>query len=520
MFKQTHAILKLRKGFVMPKLYPSLEAIAFQRNSSLAKGLVDLFQDIIDYRNKINTSIQDRVKETIAYTKKILYPRFSKLVKETTGLNCKKIVFSKGITYGFACTMDVGDRYGLNARVFIDSYSGTGMDSYYKWVLKQYNLRCTTVKDIQNLVNSLRKDTGIYAIDQLYDGRKVSFTLYFDPFASFLIQEVGHNKCQPFTAEEIAAIVMHEIGHLHSMLEHALDGCMRMGVVMTAYEYFNQHATIEEKAKLVSVLSKVDKTPDAVDKVDDLLNERKDSVGDYILDGFGILISAIINAAMIVAIPFTVINQLFSYMDDASTLVALNTSSTKLSDQAISVHNFKLCERLADQFVVRHGLGRALVSSLNKLDYNIASGAGTSIYAKNSSIAWNVAKISYFITVLLNGDVYHFEEHDAMPVRGELIMQETIKVFKQNLPPDMLDYYIADYESSQQALENRATTLRIVEGIESFSKLLRYLVETPAGLILSGRFPREYEQLIYKTKQLVDNKLYFRAAKLTQLLNL
>lgn len=304
------------------------------------------------------------------------------------------------------------------------------------------------------------------------------------------------------------------------MLEHALDGCMRMGVVMTAYEYFNQHATIEEKAKLVSVLSKVDKTPDAVDKVDDLLNERKDSVGDYILDGFGILISAIINAAMIVAIPFTVIIQLFSYMDDASTLVALNTSSTKLSDQAISVHNFKLCERLADQFVVRHGLGRALVSSLNKLDYNIASGAGTSIYAKNSSIAWNVAKISYFITVLLNGDVYHFEEHDAMPVRGELIMQETIKVFKQNLPPDMLDYYIADYESSQQALENRATTLRIVEGIESFSKLLRYLVETPAGLILSGRFPREYEQLIYKTKQLVDNKLYFRAAKLTQLLNL
>lgn len=504
----------------MTYLYPSLEAIDFQRSSPLAKGLIDLFQDIINYRNNINTSIQDRVKETIDYTKKIFYPRFSKLVKETAGLNCRKIVYSNGINFGYACLMDIGDRYGWNAQMFIDSYSGTGMQEYYKWLIKQYDFRCTTVEDLQNLVTSLRKDTGIYSMDKLYDGRKVTFTLYFDPFASFLIQEVGHNKCQPFTSEEIAAIVIHEIGHLHSMLEHALDGCMRMGVVMTAYEYFNQHATVEEKAKMVIELSKINKTPDAIDKTDDLLRNRKDSAGAYILDGFGILISAIIDAAMIATIPLVVITQLFSYAGDASTLVSLNSSSKKLSDQAVSVHNFKLCERLADQFAVRHGLGSALVSSMNKLDYNIASGAGTGIFAKNSSVAWNVAKISYFITTLLNADMYHMEEHDEMPMRGVLIMQEIIKVFKQNLPPDMLAYYIADYESAQQALDNRSTTARIADGITAFTKLLRYLVETPAGMILSGRFPREYEQLIYKTKQLVDNKLYFRAAKLAQLLNL
>lgn len=504
----------------MSRLYPSLEAIDFQRSSPLAKGLIDIFQDIINYRNNINTSIPDRVKETIAYTKKVLYPRFSKLVKETTGLNCQKIVLSKGISFGYACVMDVGDKYGWNAQAFIDSYSGTGMQEYYKWIIKQYDFRCTTTKDIQNLVNSLRKDTGIFSVDKLYDGRKVSFTLYFDPFASFLIQEVGHNKCKPFTAAEIAAIVLHEIGHMHSMLEHALDGCMRMSVVMTAYEYFNQHATVEEKANLVKELSAINNVPDAVDKTDDLLNGRKDSVGAHVLDGFGILISAILDAAMLATIPLAILGQLFSYAGDASTLIALNTSKNKLSDQAVSVHNFKLCERLADQFVVRHGLGSYLVSSLNKLEYNLASGAGVTIFAKNSSVAWNVAKISYFITTLLNGDMYHMEEHDEMPMRGKLVLQETIKVFKQNLPPDMLAYYIEDYERTKAALDNRSTTLRIAEGITNFTKLLRYLVETPAGLILSGRFPREYEQLIYKTKQLVDNKLYFRAAKLAQLLNL
>ena len=504
----------------MSRLYPSLEAIDFQRQSPLAKGLVDLFQDIINYRDHIQSSIPDRVKETISYTKKILYPKFSKIVKDTTGLNCKKIVMSEGICYGFACLMDVGDKYGWNSNMFIDSYAGTGMQEYYKWAMKQYNIRCTTTKDIQNLVTSLRKDTGIFAIDQLYDGRKVAFTLYFDPYTAFLVQEVGHNKCLPLTAEEIAAIVIHEIGHLHSMLEHALDGCMRMGTVITAYEYFNQHATVEEKAEMVKELGRVSHTPDAIDKTDDLLSERKDTVGAYVLDGFGILISAIVDAALLAMVPAAVLTQMFSYMDDGCTLIALNSSKNKLSDQAVSVHNFKLCERLADQFVVRHGLGRGLVSSLNKIEHNAASGSGTMIFAKNSSLAWNVAKVSYFITKLLNGDMFHLEDHDEMPMRGQLIMQETIKVFKQNLPPDMLAYYIADYESSQQALDQRTATVRIGEGIVAFTKLLRYLVETPAGLIFSGRFPREYEQLIYKTKQLVDNKLYYRAAKLAQLLNL
>ena len=503
----------------MSALYPSLEAINFQHNSPLAKRLVELCQDIINYRDSVQTSIQDRVKETIKYVNKHFFTNFKALVLETTGLTCNKVVYSKYLDYGYACVMDVGDKYGLNANKFIDEYSGTGMQEQYKWLLKKYEMRCTTAEDLYNVVQSLRKDTGIFSVDQLYDGKKISFTLYFDPYGAFLAQEVGHSKCLPMTAEEIAAIVIHEIGHLHSMLEHALDGCMRMSVAFTAYEYFSKNAPVEEKKKVIQDLTDKKTQSETSDKADELIEQRKSGAGAYILDGIGIFFGLIMDAALIGTIPLSIITQLFSYAADNSTLVCLNFSNDKLSDQRISVHNYKLCERLADQFVVRHGLGRGLISSLNKIEHNAASGMGNRIFAKNSSAAWTVRKIRYFIYQLLSGDMYYLEGHDETPVRNELVLLETIEVFKQSLPPDMLDFYIADYEASKKALGDRTLTLRIADGILIFNKLMRYLAETPSALIANGRFPREYDRLVYKIKQLIGNKLYYRAAKLTQLLN-
>lgn len=508
----------------MTYLYPSLEAIDFQRSSSLAKGLVELCQDVINYRDSIQTTIPERVKLTVEYVQKHFYKRFSTIVKSTTGLNCSKIVFSKSLDCGFSTVMDIGDKYGLNAAAFIDTYSGTGMQTMYKWILEEYEMRQTKVDDLVKLVNSLRKDTGIYKVDQLYDGRKVSFVLYFDPYSAFLVQEVGHNKCLPMNAEEITAIILHEIGHLHSLLEHALDGCMKTSVALTAFDYFNQHASLEEKSKLVSLLAETNSNngydSSVPRKLDELLKNREDTVGAKIGDGANALITLLLTTGRIALTPLAVVGWLFAYSADNSNLIALNMNPTKLSDPAVSAHNFKLSERLADQFVVRHGMAHALVSALSKLDHNSTSKFGMNSFCKNSSLMWYTTKVQFFVRYLLLGDVYHLEEHDDMPVRGELMMQETIQVFKQQLPPDMLALYLNDYEATLKALKDRTWSERITAGILYFNQMLRYLIETPCAMILSGRFPKEYEQLIYKIKQLTDNKLYYRAAKLQQLLNL
>ena len=47
---------------------------------------------------------------------------------------------------------------------------------------------------------------------------------------AFLAKESGHVKCEYMTAEEIAAIVLHEIGHMITMFEHASDAYFRANV--------------------------------------------------------------------------------------------------------------------------------------------------------------------------------------------------------------------------------------------------------------------------------------------------
>lgn len=510
-----------KEPLYMKQLYPSLEAINFQYKSPLAAGLVKFFQNIIDYRDSIQSSVRERVKKTTIYARDKFYEDFPKIVKSTTGLNCMHVytdIRDTGL-FGWACCMHVGDKYNINASRIIDMYSGTGMAKYIEDALKYYNMKVTSMEDLTNIVQSLNRSTGIYKVDELYDGRKVGFDLLFPIIGSFLMQECFQQKNMPLTAEELAAIVIHEIGHMHSMLEHSLDACARLQTAITACDYFVKNAPPKEKAKMAKALA--ESSDPAVKKaIDDLLANQHDSLGAHIVDGVTVIFELLMSAATIAFLPLWIANMLFTYAGDATTLICLNSNKRdKIADNRVSVHNFKLCERLADQFVVRHGLGHAQISALNKMDYNCAHGAGTNAFCVKSSGVWTATLLRYYVSVLTSGDIMHFESHDPTHSRSEIIIQETLEVFKQKLPPDMLDFYVKEYEESVKALEDRARSVRIADGIETFNRAVRYIIETPAALILSGRFNKEYEALVYKIRQLTANKLYYRAAKLEQLLN-
>ena len=520
---QIHAMLKRLNehnvlGVSMTTLFPSLEAINTQHNSPLASGLIDLFQDIMNYRDGIQTSIQDRVTNTIKYAKKKILAEFPSIVSKATGLKCKSIYFSTSMNFGYACLMDIGDKYGLNAAAVIAEYTGTGEGDFFRSVMKYYQIRCTTAKELTNLVQSLSKETGKFSENTLSDGRKVSFTLFFDIYSAFLIQECGHIKNKPFTAAEIAAIIAHEIGHMHTMLEHALDRCMRLQVATTAVEYFNKHSTTEEKLKFIK--SATTSRPDVGKKVDELLASRKDTVGGYIVDAFVALLMLIVTGLGIVRIPNSILNSILSTWWNDASITRLRNRLDKTSDIANTEHNFKLMERMADEFAVKHGLGGPLITALSKLDYNIAGYAGMYCANKNSGFLWNVFRMSSFLNMLFNGyATYRMDEHDSMPTRGVVAAEKVIAILKEKLSPDLLEYYLADYESIRKVLDDPTKTEKMMTFALSFGKMISYFASTPAALLLSGRFGGELEKLIYQTNSLINNQLYYRAAKLEQLIN-
>ena len=502
----------------MDTLFPSLEAISTQHNSPLASGLINLFQDIMDYRDGIQTSIQDRVTNTVKYAKKKIQAEFPNIVAKATGLKCKTIYFSTSINFGYACLMDIGDKYGINAAAVIADYTGTGEGDFYREVMKYYQIKCTTAKELTALVNSLSKETGKFSKDTLSDGRKVSFTLFFDIYSAFLLQECGHIKNKPLTAAEIAAIVTHEIGHMHTMLEHALDRCMRLQVATTAVEYFNKHSTTEEKLKFIK--SATASRPDVSKKVDELLASRKDTIGGYIVDAFVALLMLITTGISVLIIPFNILGSALSTWWNDASITRLRNRLDKTSDIANTEHNFKLMERMADEFAVKHGLGGPLITALSKLDYNIAGYAGMYCANKNSGFLWNVFRMSSFMHMLFTGyAMYRMDEHDSMPTRGVVAAEKVISILKEKLSPDLLEYYLKDYESIRKVLDDPTKTEKMMNFALNFSKMISYFASTPSALLLNGRFGGELEKLIYQTNSLINNQLYYRAAKLEQIIN-
>ncbi len=500
----------------MNPLFPSLEAISFQNGSGLAKGLTDLFQACIDFKSSTSPDPTARSKAMNDYIKNKLVPNMKSVIKTHTGLTCSKVILSKRLNFGYATVMDLGDKYGLNAAKFIDSYCGTGYQEVLEYVLKSNDLRCTTVDDIRKVVASLDKMTGKYKVDTLYDGKKITFTLYFDPYSAFMIKEFGHAKCQEFDAKELAAIVVHEIGHLHSLLEHALDGCLRMAVVTAAFEYFKEHASVEEKAKLVQSDPSVGKA--TAQKITDAVIEYKTTAGGVIHDGFKMLFD-LLSAVQLIFLPLDIIGRWLIVAFNSSYYSELTNASSKNSDFATNITNFRRCERLSDQYVVRHGLGPALISGLGKFEHNIVGLGDGRISCKNSSLVWYMAMIPWFISRLCIGDGYISDEHDPQLLRAKMVVNDLLSVFKNDLSPDMLEFYVQNYEEAKVAISNTPTGVKVTEGLETFHRMLDYIAATPFAMLFTGRFSKEYERLMYKAQELVNNVLYYRAAKLQQLYN-
>ena len=500
------------------RLYAGLEAINFQNKSKLAAGLIAIFDEVAALKKSLSDkSVQVQAKTIKEHLNKNTTQQLRKLIKSTTGINLSEVTYSKGMNFGYAMLPQIGDKLGLNAAIFTENYSGTGGQEYWKYLLDHYDCRCVTVDELQKLVESLNKETGIYRKDSLYDGTKVFMKLYFDPWSAFFIQEIGHVKCRPFTSEELAAICIHEIGHMHACLEHCLDMCYRSQLLEQAVAYFVKHASNDEKMKFAQHCAFAMNNTAAANAIDAIRQgAKRGNFGDFVLGS----ITGLVNALHLISLiyyPFMLMGRVIVSHFSNSWMKGLSTSLDKTSDYRTTIDNLRLNERLADQFVVRHGLGHAQISGLDKFSYNI-NHLMYKGFSTKSSIAWYSAVIPMMVYGLLEGQtIYLNDEHDPNTLRFEKMLQDTLVVFKGNLDPDMRDFYLAEYEKAYAAYK-AAKGDRYDEVGECVYRILGYIASTPAALIGTGRFEEEYRRLMNMVNNLINNKLYYRAYKLESII--
>ena len=228
----------------------SNEFIQFQKKySPLAQQLIDLFAEGNKLRDDTIGSITVKMTTVLKWFKTEGGIKLAKIISDYLGVKIDKIKVSKNIDFGFAIQMKIGDPYGLNASMILDRISGRPVNTYYDSIIKSYKLYKPTYEELKRISESYNEHTGKFTDVKLANGKDISATLYFDPYSAFMLKDLGHYKLGNLLPEEVAAVMVHECGHLVSCLLKSVDLWFVSTAQNSVLQQFMKSASFEEKRK-------------------------------------------------------------------------------------------------------------------------------------------------------------------------------------------------------------------------------------------------------------------------------
>jgi hypothetical protein len=407
-----------------------LETIDPQHNHSLFDALTAEFR-LVNRRQRIKKEDGQRLVE-----------RLTSLTFKKTGMN---------VSYRL-----VGG-YDINASVM--------------WPLidRNHPLMKETLRELEEpptTIGSLKrkKETLEAAVDikrSRVSGLFSKFPIQIQFFTTLLIREI-------LTAEEAAAIVLHELGH-----------------IFTYFEYFGK--TISTNFVLDYVARELVQTHDPVIGYR-LIKEACETLDITINDPKAILAST--NPSTIYTI--------FLQATAAQRVVELNSKH----------YDRSAAEMLADQFASRHGAGYHLVVALNKIDryYDPVVFYSPSYFLFTSTMAWlaGIVMIPVFMPLVFG---FLFFQHstkerryDDSKARYERIRRDLIAQLKDRT---------LDRAIYQEIVENIKGIDEILETIYHHRDLVEVLVDSTIRR-------REMNQLEFQQRleQFVHNDLFYHATRL------
>lgn len=385
-----------------------MEAISFQTSSQLGKDLTAIFQEVIDFRDNLDYSnIPDdfykrrlfRIKNVIQFCNKTMGPKFIKVLEKDLGFKVKNFNIygsDDGSTTPcgfFAVNIDINamgpDMYRSIMNMTGTNYSDTELSGKY-------------ADDVKELAECIDLDSG--RLNKTTIGKKIPITIqaiYFDAIFAFCLGEyIDEQYATELTAEELAAIMMHECGHAMTVIEHAVDMYVTSSRIRNDAVNIKRSGDIKDAkalikaldtkvvTKIVSIINKSDfanasdtknlkenvlKAATMIGKLNTLLDvaEKDKGSGSIIISAVMLPINVIMSlihllAIVIVDIALLAIQMItlielmkYSYVDE-------HGDGGKAADRRNNKNSLFLLERWADEFVSRQGYGDHLASGLVK----------------------------------------------------------------------------------------------------------------------------------------------------------
>ena len=531
-------------------MIPGLEAINFQVSSSFAKKLTAVFQDVINYRDELDysgvakdASHQQKYRQEMvaAYWKKTGSENFKRVVREESGVIISKIHNHYGYPMGLFA-VDLSFNNWQVAVETIERETGLGNDIY--------TADRAAVEEMKDMTNSLDTSTGKLKTPYFGKKRKISAEMYFDVTTAFLIQDYVPKTIEPFTAEELAAIMMHETGHVLTVVEHASDLYMTKRRIDTWAKNLKTSQDLSGTLKelttnLVPMLKKLAKRSDinkdsagmltrlcntcaqALETLNGAYNSPAqpaesgffetilDTMGHFIAIALYLVLAVVGNIIVLVfLIPWIIELTRYAYVD-------VTSSGTKAGDTPSNYNNTFLLERWADEFVSRHGYGPQIASGLNKFDeifkYLNAMATVKNTRLQNSTLfaclatvaAWFMDKIS--IAAYL--DPVGYENNYQRLYR---VLQNTYTAFRDTeMSGETLDMWYFKIEELKKQVK-KAKTISDTPLAKASYNVLKTLTNPVRWyeLVKNGNMDRDMEILENNLDDISSNALHFLAASL------
>lgn len=539
---------------------PGLEAISYQSYSTLGDQLTKIFQEAIDYREGLDYSkagagetghkeyrwymVSNFVRNTTA-------PKFIKALETTCNLEVKELKLfddpDVGISMFFAINLDISNMEPYMEKIVTRE---TSQYSQAEAVLNKDSFD-HAVEDLSHLGDCIDLDNARLSSNRFgRNGQKIFIsTIYFDTIGAFLSADyVSEKYAEPMTAQEIAAIMMHEVGHAMTVIEHACDmycTCSRLRNFAVNLKRNKDKINSEDSAKFISDLQKgsldllsrissagiddykfsknVKRSVTAVNalatclaKATDKSKKNSNSVGLAI-------VGALVNTVFIIeSILIYLIVDIFCiifiswmwYEMSKHMSVDWSARNEKANDRKANRNNEFLLERWADEFVARSGYGEYLISALNKLyrmcEWGAINPVASNILSESTiwiSLVGAASWINDKICMLFYFDPVIYEDNYNRAYR---VLQDMRGVFKEaKLPSDMADEWLNKIRNTEAEVKKAKTLSNTPVGKALWNILNN--VTNPAvwvNMLYDGKLERDCSVLEDRIDDMQNNKLY------------
>ena len=488
----------------------ALERIQFQQESKLFKDLTKTFQNVMDQIQKKygdKEVVPFEIKDTLLKDK--TDEKLRKIFLKHLNLDIKTMIFTEDSHD--AAVLSTMKNNDLLEKYITRIGMAEGQSPKFDGADDAAD---TIVKELGQTVDAKTGKHMSKSTSEVYQYRLILTAGFFKTAASY-------TDIHPFTAKEIAAIVLHEMGHATLMPYDAQQTFRSAHVIKDAFEYLRSDALSEDEKKNAAtrVLERISKEYDVIDREHDNDNVPHKNIANAYknaskkLKDFS-LTTGSTNRIIPVILGIALIHIISSII---SSFINRYTGSNVLNDEGRSNKDRTSHERTADDFSVRHGAGVYLNSALIKMQEVVRFNKDTPTKDYNTLLfrAQNAIGTALKFIFIAFGEASMAYPYENIMKRTSRILEVNLAFFKEpNVPKDIQREWIENTKELQRQVKEFQNKPYMRAHAAAVHFLEAFSIDTLTNTVIDANLRKDMDILQDATSGLIRNPLYFQSARL------